>query len=307
MASVNYKSTGIVTDIQRFNVNDGPGIRTIVFLKGCPLSCIWCSNPETQQIKPVIMFEQEQCISCGKCAQACRTGAIGPNRLGVVDHKKCVICGECTNVCPTGALILKGETLTVGQIVKDFKKDATLYRKSGGGITLSGGEPLVQWKFATELIKACKAQGWHTAMETTGFGSDEAIESVFSFLDLALLDIKTMNDEKHKDVTGVSNEVILRNAVRIAQMTDVIIRVPTVPTVNDTEEDFVKISEFAKTLRGVDTVHILPYHSFGEHKYESLGMEYQTRKRGIKPLPPKETVRFKEVVESKGLHCSIGG
>lgn len=306
MASVNYKATGIVTDIQRFNINDGPGIRTIVFLKGCPLSCFWCSNPETQQLNPTIMFDHDQCISCGKCARVCKEGSISPERPGFVDRGKCVQCGECSNVCPTGALILKGEEMTVGQVINALKKDVTLYRKSGGGITISGGEPLVQWKFTTELLKACKAQGWHTAMETSGYASTEAVESVFEFLDLALLDIKAMNDQIHKAVTGVTPEVIHRNAARIAQITDVIIRVPTIPTVNDTEEDFLRICDFVKTLQGVDTIHILPYHTYGESKYESLGRDYPM-KAEIRPLHAEDMVRFQKVVESQGLRCSVGG
>jgi len=306
MASVNYKATGIVSDIQRFNVHDGPGIRTIVFLKGCPLSCLWCSNPETQPLNPIIMFQQDQCISCGRCVRACIEGAISLESLGLVDRQKCVNCGECTNNCPTGALTLKGETMTIEQVINELKKDATLYRKSGGGITLSGGEPLVQWRFVTELLKACKARGWHTAMETSGYGSEEAIESALPFLDLALLDIKSMNDQIHKRVTGVTTEVIHRNAARIAQLSDVIIRVPTIPTINDTDEDFLLICDFAKTLHGVEAIHILPYHTYGENKYTLLGIDYPMG-MGIKSLATEDAIRFKRVVESQGLQCSIGG
>ena len=306
MASVNYKATGIVTDIQRFNIHDGPGIRTIVFLKGCPLACFWCSNPETQQLSPILMFQEDQCIGCGKCERICKESAISLERSGLVDRQKCVNCGECVSICPTGALVLKGEEMTVGEVIKALKKDATLYRKSGGGITLSGGEPLVQWPFATELIKACKAQGWHTAMETSGYGSAEAVESVFSFLDLALLDIKSMNEQTHKAVTGVGLEVIHRNAARIAELTTVTIRVPTIPTVNATEEDFLQICKFVKTLPGVDTIHILPYHTYGENKYELLGKDYPMGAE-IKPLAAEDAARFQKVVESQGLRCSIGG
>ena len=186
MATVNYQEKGVVFDIQRFSVNDGPGIRTIVFLKGCPLSCLWCCNPESQRREPDVMYDAKKCIGCGKCMKACQHGAIGPGNETWVDRSKCVGCGECVNVCPTGALTLKGEVMTVSEVIHVLRRDAHYFRKSGGGITLSGGEPLMQWKYARELLKACKAQGWDTAIETTGYGSDEAIEAVIPYLDLVL-------------------------------------------------------------------------------------------------------------------------
>ena len=306
MASVNYKAEGTVFDIQRFSIHDGPGIRTIVFLKGCPLSCLWCCNPESQKLAPVVMFQQSQCISCGKCLRACKVGAISLDTPGLIDRQKCVGCGECASVCPTGALVLKGDKMTVEQVVQILKKDATIYRKSGGGITLSGGEPMVQWEFATELLKACKSQGWHTAIETTGYGSEQAVESVFPFIDLALLDIKSMNSQTHKNVTGVTNELIHKNAVRIAQLTKTVIRVPTIPTINAFDEEFLRIAEFAKTLQGVDTVHVLPYHTLGENKYNLLGKEYSMGYE-IKPLPPEEAAKFQQIVQNQGLRCVVGG
>lgn len=306
MASVNYKAEGVVFDIQRFSLHDGPGIRTIVFLKGCPLSCLWCCNPESQPMKPVVMFQPQDCISCGSCAKACKHGAISPDKPGLIDRSKCVGCGECASVCPTGALAVKGEKMTVEQVIKVLRKDKTTYKKSGGGVTISGGEPLVQWKFATELLKACKAQGWDTAMETTGYGSEEAVESVFPYVDNVLMDIKQMDSKRHKEVTGVPNEVILRNAPRIAEITKVVIRVPTIPTVNAYEEQFHRICQFAKTLNGVDTIHVLPYHTLGENKYGLLGQEYPMGEE-IKPLPMEEAEKFKAVVESEGFNCIIGG
>lgn len=306
MASVNYNADGIVFDIQRYSIHDGPGIRTIVFLKGCPLSCLWCSNPESQQLAPNIMFQRERCINCGKCLSVCASGALSPEHAGVIDYRKCVGCGECANVCPTGALVLKGEKMKVGELVRILKKDAITYRKSGGGITLSGGEPLVQWEFAIELLKACKSQGWHTAMETTGFGSEKVVEAVFPFVDLTLLDIKSTDSQTHKKYTGVTNEVIVRNAARIVQLSKTVIRVPTIPVVNATDEEFLRIAQFVKTLRGVDTVHILPYHTYGENKYGLMGKEYKMDKK-IKPLQREDVKRYQKVVQSQGLHCAIGG
>lgn len=307
MPSIDYNKKGIVFDIQRYSIHDGPGIRTIVFLKGCPLSCLWCSNPESQNLKPVVLFDKSKCIDCGKCCHACRSGSI--NQKHHHENKNtsdCVESSECVAICPTGALTQKGVFSTVEEVIKELKKDTTIYRKSGGGITISGGEPLVQWEFATELLKACQAQGWNTAMETTGYGSNKAVESVFPFVDITLLDIKSSNSDVHKKVTGVTTEKIQQNAVRIAELSQVIVRVPTIPTINAFDEEFVNISHFAKTLKGVDTIHILPYHTYGESKYELLGREYPMG-YDIKPLPKEEAEKFKQIVENEGLHCFIGG
>ena len=306
MATVNYQEKGVVFDIQRFSVNDGPGIRTIVFLKGCPLSCLWCCNPESQRREPDVMYDAKKCIGCGKCMKACQHGAIGPGNETWVDRSKCVGCGECVNVCPTGALTLKGEVMTVSEVIHVLRRDAHYFRKSGGGITLSGGEPLMQWKYARELLKACKAQGWDTAIETTGYGSEEAIEAVIPYLDLVLLDCKSTDPVVHKRVTGVSNELIQKNARKIVSMANkVIIRVPTIPTVNASEEEFHRIAEYAKSL-GVDTVHVLPYHTLGQSKYEMLGKAYAMGYE-IKSLPREEAAVYQQVVESDGLKCMVGG
>ena len=306
MATVNYQEKGVVFDIQRFSVNDGPGIRTIVFLKGCPLSCLWCCNPESQRKEPDVMYDAKKCVGCGKCMKACVHGAIGPGNTTWVDRSKCVGCGECVNVCPTGALTLKGEVMTVSEVIHVLRRDAHYFRKSGGGVTLSGGEPLMQWKYARELLKACKAQGWDTAIETTGYGSDEAIEAVIPYLDLVLLDCKSTDPVVHKRVTGVSNELIQKNARKIVSMANkVIIRVPTIPTVNASEEEFHRIAEYAKSL-GVDTVHVLLYHTLGQSKYEMLGKAYAMGYE-IKSLPREEAAVYQQVVESHGLKCMVGG
>lgn len=306
MDSVNYKEEGIVFDIQRFSLHDGPGIRTIVFLKGCPLSCLWCCNPESQALKPVLMYQKEQCIGCGKCAQVCKSGAIVPGQPGKIHREMCTACGECASICPTGALVLKGTAMTVEQVVNLLKKDATNYRKSGGGITISGGEPLTQWKFTTELLKACKAQGWHTAMETTGFGSEEAVAAVCPYLDLALADVKAIDPKLHKRATGVSNELIQKNIRWIAEHTAAVVRVPTIPTINANEEEFRKICAFVRELPHVDTIHILPYHTYGENKYGLLDQSYPMGD-AIKPLPMEEAEKLQKLVWDEGLKCVIGG
>lgn len=305
MESINYGQEGLVFDIQRYSIHDGPGIRTIVFLSGCPLSCEWCSNPESQTLNFVIMYQKKDCVHCGRCISVCKRGAIHPNNEGFIDRAKCSGCGECVNACPTGALVLKGKRMTVAQVIKELKKDAITYRRSGGGITLSGGEPLLQSDFSRELLRACKAQGWHTAIESTGFATEDAIKKVFTFVDLGLIDIKNIDAEKHKRHTGVSNESILKNIKIIAQMTKVVIRVPVIPGFNSSIEEILAIARYAKEVSGVDTLHLLPYHTYGENKYELLGRDY--RMKAVKSLMASEMEKLQEIVESQDLKCIIGG
>lgn len=305
MDSINYKMSGTVFDIQRFSLHDGPGIRTIVFLKGCPLSCQWCSNPESQNKNPVIMYKADDCLHCGRCINACKRGAISFDNKGFVNRELCSGCGECANACPGGALVLKGRTMTVQQVMFELKKDATTYRRSGGGITLSGGEPLVQYEFASELLQACKGQGWNTAIETTGIGSEEALKKVIPFVDTVLLDIKHIDEQQHIKYTGGSNELVLKNAPVISRISNTVIRVPVIPGFNYSVEAIRKIAEFAKNLTGVRTIHLLPYHSFGENKYGLLGKDYALAE--VKPLKPEDLEECKKEVESQGFQCVIGG
>ena len=305
MESINYNMTGTVFDMQRFSLHDGPGIRTIVFLKGCPLHCRWCSNPESQNNSPIVMYKKSDCFKCGRCISVCKVGAISFDNETHIDREKCTGCGECTNVCPSGALVLKGKTMTIQQAIKELKKDATIFRRSDGGVTLSGGEPLVQHDFASQLLLACKSQGWNTAIETTGFGSSEAIEKVIPYVDTVLLDIKHIDPYTHKKFTGISNEVILKNAKRISQITKTVVRVPIIPGFNYSYKDIEDIAKFVKTLNNVDTIHLLPYHTFGENKYDLLGIEYTLD--GLKRLSKEDLNEHKRIVESHGIKCIIGG
>jgi pyruvate formate lyase activating enzyme len=252
------------------------------------------------------MYDQKKCIGCEKCVKVCQHGAIGPANPRWIDRAKCVGCGDCVNVCPTGALTLKGEIMTVNEIIQVLRRDAHYFRNSGGGVTLSGGEPLGQWRFARELLKACKAQGWDTAIETTGMGTDEAIDAVLPYLDTVLLDCKSTDPVVHQRVTGVSNELIRKNSAKIAaEANHVVLRVPTIPTVNASVEEFHRIAEFAKSI-GIDTVHVLPYHTLGQSKYEMLGKAYAMG-YDIKSLPREEAKIYQKVVESHGLKCVVGG
>lgn len=305
MDSINYNMTGTVFDMQRFSLHDGPGIRTIVFLKGCPLHCRWCSNPESQNNSPIVMYKKSDCFKCGRCISVCKVGAISFDNETHINREKCTGCGECTNVCPSGALVLKGKTMTIQQAIKELKKDATIFRRSNGGVTLSGGEPLVQHEFASQLLLACKSQGWSTAIETTGFGSSESIEKVIPYVDTVLLDIKHIDPYTHKKFTGISNEVILKNAKRISQITKTVVRVPIIPGFNYSYKDIEDIAKFVKTLNNVDTIHLLPYHTFGENKYDLLGIEYTLD--GLKRLSKEDLNEHKKIVESYGIKCIIGG
>lgn len=305
MESINYKEAGTVFDIQRYSINDGPGIRTIVFLKGCPLRCVWCSNPESQNKNPEIMFRPTACIHCGRCTDACPNGAIGPENPNWIDRDKCVVCGECVNVCPASALVLKGKTMTVEEVITILKKDESYYWNSDGGITLSGGEALLQKDFAKELFKAARAKGWHTALETEGYVSEDTLREVIPYVDLVLLDIKANDPLIHKKYTGVDNGLIKKNAKLIQEISETIIRVPVIPGVNDSIDEFRDIVSFVKTLPNIKELHILPYHNYGENKYYLLGREYELSE--LNKNSEEHIEKLKRIVEDNDLYCHIGG
>lgn len=305
METINYGAKGIVFDIQRFSIHDGPGIRTIIFLKGCPLRCRWCSNPESQKMKPELMYRSDQCIRCGSCFKVCKVGAINLGKEYIVDREKCTSCGECVLVCPGSALLMKGKTMTVEEVIKEARKDSIQYYRSDGGITLSGGEALVQSEFAKELFKACKAQGWHTAVETEGYTNEEVIRDVMPYVDLVMLDIKSVDPKKHVEFTGVDNKTILKNAKIIQEITNTVIRIPVIPEFNASREEITDIIKFVKTLPNVKKVHLLPYHRYGENKYKLLNREYEMK--DTKELSDDYKSELKQIVESYGLECQIGG
>lgn len=305
MEKIEYDLEGTVFNIQRYSLHDGPGIRTIPFLKGCPLACKWCSNPESQKPQPEIMYQKSNCIHCGKCFEACRYGALSKENPYMVDRDRCVACGACAEVCPTNALVLKGKKMTVWEVIHELQKDENIYRRSDGGITLSGGESLSQPKFTRELLRACKERGWHTAIETTGMTTKEIIESVMPFVDLALTDIKIIDPSIHKNVTGVDNQIILENLIRISNLTKTIVRIPVIPNVNDNIEAIREIAEFTKLMKNINEINLLPYHNFGENKYNLLGRIYPLH--GVKELPKDKINLLKQEIEKFDIACQIGG
>lgn len=305
MNEVNYHAEGTLFNIQRYSIHDGPGIRTIPFFKGCPLSCKWCSNPESQRLKPELMFNSLRCVHCGKCEVVCPHQALSLANRYFVDRDKCHQCGECVAACPTQALEMKGTRMSVAQVVDELKKEENLFRRAGGGVTLSGGEPLAQPDFARELLKACKEKGWHTAIETSAYAPKRVIREIFPFIDVALTDIKAINPFIHREHTGVDNRIILENLLRIAQITQLVVRVPVIPGVNDNVEEIQAITEFAKLLRGVDSLHLLPYHTYGENKYALLGRIYPMGETA--PVSEEKMEQLKATVEAQGFECQIGG
>lgn len=303
---VDLNKKGLVFDIQRFSVHDGPGIRTIVFLKGCPLSCRWCSNPESQCKDPQVMFVPKKCIGCGKCKEVCPVNAVDFELPSRIHQSKCIKCGRCVENCYANALEMSGIKRTVGEVINELKKDNMYYRRSGGGITLSGGEALIQADFAEQLLKGCKVNGWNTAVETAAFVSRNILKRLLPSLDLVLMDIKHMDSKKHEEFIGQGNEIILENAKFIARSgTRLIIRVPVIPGFNDDEYNISRLSRFVVSLKNVKEIHLLPYHKLGENKYNYLGYKYKMPP--IDPPSSEEMDRLKDIVEKFGLVCKIGG
>lgn len=268
---------GTIFNIQKFCVNDGPGIRTNVFMKGCPLQCIWCHNPESQTINGEIIFYREKCAVCGRCIPlcplSCHSIADGKH---IFDRTHCIKCGACTETY-CGTLEKVGKKISSDEVIAEVLKDKVFYENSGGGMTLSGGEPLFQFDFALELLKKAKENGLHTAMETCGFTTAERIRRIAEYTDLFLFDYKETDSRLHKEFTAVDNALIINNLEVLDNMKkDIILRCPIIPGYNDRQDHFDGICRTANRLKSVLHVELEPYHSFGGSKYSSLGRTERT-------------------------------
>ena len=249
----------MIFDIQRNSFVDGPGIRTTVFFKGCNLRCKWCHNPESQSFEKQMMFYKDKCTGCGKCREVC------PNHL-----KKCDFCGKCELYCPAEARKICGREYTSDEVLAEVIKDKAFYDNSGGGVTFSGGECMLQLDFLCEILKKCKSEGIHTAVDTAGNVPWKSFEKILPFTDLFLYDIKAFGAELHRKGTGVSNELILENLKNLSGRADIIVRIPVIGGYNDNDEEIRQIADFLKQIK-IIKAELLPYHAMGEHKYAALG------------------------------------
>lgn len=295
-------SQGIVFNIQKFSIHDGPGIRTTVFLKGCPLKCLWCSNPESQLEKIQILYDYKQCVHCLQCVQTCPQKAIQHiNQRIHIDFQKCVGCLQCVNHCPQKALSYEGEYKNVDDVVEICLQDVDFYEESNGGVTISGGEGMSQPDFIKELVQALKKHHIHLAIETTGYIEQSVFHELAPLFDLLLFDIKHYDRQKHFTGTGVYNDLILENFQwAIKHGIKVLPRIPVIPEFNATLDDAKGIAEMLLHF-GAHDVQLLPFHQFGEKKYELLNKEYQYKNK--KALYPEDLKDYQQIFLDMGLHC----
>lgn len=317
---------GIIFNIQKFSVHDGPGIRTTVFMKGCPLRCKWCHNPEGQVPGKELVTYGSRCLGCGSCVDVCPTGAVSireandkgstgvaadnlgvakPHARAITDRAKCIVSGACTEVCPTGAREIAGKIVSSSWVMEEVVKDRIFYDQSGGGVTFSGGEPLMQPNFLYELCTKCKEEGIHVAVDTSGCASWEVLERIALVTDMFLYDVKMIDEAQHVKYTGASNKLVLENLIRLSEAhADIVARIPIIPGVNDDDKSVDDLGKYLSTTT-VKRADLLPYHSIGADKYDRLGRIYEL---STTPEPTEERMlNIKERLEGFGLKVRIGG
>ncbi len=305
MGESSLKRKGLIFDIQRFSIHDGPGIRTTVFMKGCPLRCLWCSNPESQDPFPILITRDIKCTRCGECATVCPTGAIiiDNDEGRIIDWSACTQCLECVDACKFQALNVCGKYMSIEEILEEVLRDKPFYRNSGGGVTVSGGEPLLQWEFVSELCKTFKENQLHTALETSGLIPWKNFERVLEYVDLVLYDVKHLDPEKHLKGTGVDNKLILENLHRAAKKATIWIRTPLIASYNDSKSHFRNLVSLAKEI-GAEKISLLPYHEGGKSKCEQIGKIYPVPDA---KAPPEEYIdELIKMIKESGVKATIG-
>ncbi|MEA4922496.1 MAG: glycyl-radical enzyme activating protein [Eubacteriaceae bacterium] len=301
--------TATIFNIQKFSIHDGPGIRTTIFFKGCPLKCLWCANPESQDTKPVLEVFPKNCIGCGECVKTCAVKAISFSESGInVDRVKCKTCKACAKQCYSKTLKMVGENKTVDEVVEEIKKDEVFYKNSGGGFTFSGGEPLEHGDFCIEVMDKCSRFGFNSAIETSGYGNTGTMIEMAKRLDVIFYDIKHMDSTIHEKLTGVKNELILKNLREIQPYAkEIIVRIPVIRGLNDDLKNIRATAVLCKDLKAVKQMELLPYHRLGEHKYEAIGRTYQLT--DAEPPSQKGLMRLagaaNDILEPEGKICKI--
>ncbi len=298
---------GLVFNIQRYSVHDGPGIRTTVFLKGCPLRCAWCHNPEGISPKREIMVIEARCIACGECRTACPHAAEAPGSGALPPRTaECELCGACCAACPVDARRMIGQEMTVEQVMQAVLQDRVFFEESDGGVTFSGGEPLMQPEFLHALLSACRSQGLHTAVDTCGMAATDRLLQIAPLTDLFLYDLKLIDDSSHLHYTGVSNERILENLQALGKVhSQIWVRVPLIPGANAHGSALEAAARFTSTIASVRQVNLLPFHTTGAKKFERLGHASAASK--FRPPPPEVVADAVKIFENAGMKVRTGG